>query len=297
MMTAQEFEDRLVAWVRRQPDIEAMVQIGSRAQAGANVDEWSDWDYHLITASPSRYHGTAWLAEIAPCWSAHYERTPRGVVKVSAVFDGGYEVDFVPISVRAMKLVYWAMARPQWRRFYPAAVRAGVANTRLIAGPGYRVVVGGAEWERRVAALAVPWPEKRFSAEDFSIHVSAFWRHAVWVFKKIARGESRAALRWNQVEAGDHLWALLAEEARIAGRPARPEARQAEQWLDARRRTQTDIALAPNRRVLADALLAQIDLFEEVARRVAAARGFAVPDHSAIAGWLRSELARLDTRT
>lgn len=293
MMTAQEFEDRIVAWARRQPDVEALVQIGSRAQAGARVDEWSDWDYHIITARPARYRGTSWLAEIAPCWSAHYERTPRGVVKVSAVFEGGYEVDFVPISVRAMKLVYWAMARPGLRRFYPSVLRAGVANTRLIAGPGCKVVIGGEAWERRVAALAVSWPGKSFTAEDFTFHVSAFWRHAVWIFKKIARGESRAALRWNQVEAGDHLWALLIEEARLAGRPARPEARQAEQWLDSRRREQTDLTLAPNRQVLAHALLAQIDLLEEVAGVVAAARGFTEPDHSALAGWLRAELIRL----
>jgi hypothetical protein len=51
--------------------------------------------------------------------------------------------------------------------------------------------------------------------------------------------------------------------------------------------------VAPDRRALARALLAELDLFEEVAPAVARTRGFAVPDHAAIAAWLRAGLAPL----
>ncbi len=292
-MTAQEFENRLMEWARGQTDLAALVQIGSRARINGEVDAWSDWDYHLITSNPARYLDTAWLAQIGPVWSAHVERTPRGVAKLSAVFDGGHEVDFVPLATWQMKLVYWAMARPGLAWIYPAAVRRGIANTRLVVCPGHRVVLGGAAWERRLAALMVPWPEPTFSEQDFQMHCGAFWRHAVWVQKKIARGELRAAQRWNHVEVLEHLQALLAEEARLAGRPARPESRKAEHWLDARRLAQTAFASAPDQRVLARTLLAEIDLFEEVARSVGLARGFAVPDHTALSSWLRAELAPL----
>jgi len=292
-MTPHEFEARIVDWARRQSDVEALVQIGSRVQSGAEVDAWSDWDYHLIVGNISRYFNRDWPAQIAPCWCSHYERTERGVVKVSSVFEDGLEADFVPLAAWQMKLVYRAMAHPGLSQLYPAALRLGIENTRLVVGPGYKVILGGRAWESRLAALSVAWPEKSFSLEDFHFHLSAFWRHAVWVQKKIARGESRAALRWQQVELMDHVYALLAEEARLAGRPARPEARKAEQWLDANRLAQTAIETGPDQRVLARALLGEIALFEEVCRSVAASRSFVVPDHAAVAAWLRSELTKL----
>ncbi len=292
-MTPQEFETRIVDWARRQPDVEALVQIGSRVQAGGVVDAWSDWDYHLIVRNATRYRNRDWPGQIAPCWCAHFERTERGVVKLSAIFENGLEADFVPLTAWQCKLVYWAMARPGLGLLYPAALRQGIANTRLIVGPGHKVILGGRTWEDRLAALAVPWPEQVFSPMDFQFHAGAFWRHAVWVQKKITRGESRAALRWQHVELTDHVYALLAEEARLAGRPARPEARKAEQWLDARRLVQTEIATGTDQRVLARALLAQITLFEEVSRSVAQSRSFALPDYSAVAAWLRTELTKL----
>ncbi len=292
-MTAPEFETRVVDWARAQPGLAALVQIGSRAQPGGEVDEWSDWDYHLITATPARYLDPAWPAQIAPVWHAHVERTERGVAKLSVVFAGGFEADFVPLAAWQMRLVYWAMARPGLAGLYPAALRRGIANTRLVVRPGHRVVLGGPAWEQRLAALAAVWPEPGFTAEVFRDHCGAFWRHAVWVQKKIARGELRAAQRWNQIEVMEHLLALLAEEARLAGRPARPEARKAEQWLEPRRLEQTQFAGAPDRRVLARALLAEIELFGEVAPVVARARGFAVPEHAAVAAWLRAGLAPL----
>jgi hypothetical protein len=115
----------------------------------------------------------------------------------------------------------------------------------------------------------------------------------VWVQKKCARGETRAALRWQQIELTDHVYALLAEEARLAGRQSRPEARKAEKWLDARRLGQTAVETSTDQRVLARALLGQITLFEEVCRSVAESRSFVLPDYSAVAAWLRQELTKL----
>jgi hypothetical protein len=292
-MTAQELEQRIVQWARRHSDVEALVQIGSRAQTGGQVDAWSDWDFHLYTPNPDRFLKDDWPAQIAPCWSTLVERTERRVAKVSVLFAGGFEVDFVPLASWQMKLVYWAMARPALGGLYPAVLRQGIANTRLIVSPGYKVILGDAMWTRRLAALAVPWPARRVSADDFLHHNRAFWRHAVWVQKKICRGEVRAAMRWNHREVMEHLLALLEEEARLVGRPVRPEARKAEQWLDDRRLAQTTIPVAPDQRSLARALLAEMALFEEVSRSVAQGRGFAPPDDAAVAAWLRSELTPL----
>ena len=296
-MTPHEFEARIVDWARRQPDVEALVLAGSRA-LGSGVDEWSDWDFHLISARPQQYYRTDWLAEIAPTWCAHAERTPRGVIKVSAVFEGGLEADFVPLAAWQMKLVYWGMRHPAWAKEMPTRLRRGILETRaFLLGSGYRVLVGGKAWERRLTALDVEWVGPSMSAEEFFRHVGAFWQKSVWLTKKIARPEPRSAMHWLHKLVTDHVYALLAEEARLAGRPARPEARKAEQWLDARRLAQTVIATGTDQRVLARALLAEITLFEEVSRSVAATRSFILPDHSAVAAWLRAELMKLTERS
>lgn len=292
-MTAPEFEARVIAWARTLPDLEALVQIGSRVQPGALVDAWSDWDYQLIVRQPARYHNRDWPAQIAPCWSAHFERTERAVTKLSAVFVGGWEADFVLLSAWQMKLACRAMRHPAAQGWFPGVLRQGIHNLRLVAGPGHRVVLGGRAWERRYAALAMPWPEPGFKEEDLQHHASAFWRHAVWVVKKILRGELRAALRWSHVELSGHTYALLAEEARLEGRAPRPEARKAEQWLGARRLQQTAITTGPDQAGLARALLAEMTLFREVTQSVAARRGFAVPDYGAVEAWLRAELGKI----
>ena len=100
-------------------------------------------------------------------------------------------------------------------------------------------------------------------------------------------------MHWLHLLIVEHVYVLLAEEARLAGRTPRPEARKAEHWLDARRLAQTDIATNTDQCGLAQALLAEITLFEEVYTNVATSRGFAVPDYSAVASWLRVELAKL----
>ena len=213
--------------------------------------------------------------------------------KPSAVFVGGWEADFVLLSAWQIKLVCGAMRHPGARSLFPSALRQGVHNLRLVAGHGYRVVLGGPAWEQHYAALVVPWPVSGFATEDFQHHAAAFWRHAVWVAKKILRGELRAALRWSQVELREHTYILLAEEARLEGRSPRPEARKAEQWLNARRLQQTAIVTGIEQALLARALLAELDLFVEVSASVASRRGFALPDYTAVEAWLRTELAKL----
>lgn len=292
-MTTAEFEARVVAWATTLPDLEALVQIGSRVQPGALVDEWSDWDYQLIVRDPTRYQNRDWPAQIAPCWSAHLERTEREVLKLSAVFAGGWEVDFVLLSAWQMKLVCWAMQRPGAQAYYPATLRRGIRNLQLVARPGCKVVLGGAAWEKRYAAMTMDWPTVQLSAQDFEFHIAAFWRHAVWVGKKTLRGEVRAALRWSQVEQMKHVTVLLEEEARLAGRSPRPELRQAERWLEPRRLVQTATALGADKQVLSRAQLEVLTLFEEVSGVVATQRGFPLPDYSAVAAWLRAELTKL----
>lgn len=131
------------------------------------------------------------------------------------------------------------------------------------------------------------------SSNELAGHCAAFWQQAVWITKKIARPEPRSALHWLHRIVLDRVYALLEEEAWLAGRKARPEALKAEKWLDERRLSQTRMATDLDQKTLARALLAQLDLFEDLSRGIAAARGVELPDYSAVAGWVRSELAKL----
>lgn len=293
-MTADELEMRIVEWARHEVGLEALILGGSRAHPGNVADIWSDWDIHLITHHPKRYQRTSWLEGIASCWSAHVERTPRGFIKISAVFAEGLEADFLPLASWQMKFVYAAMRYPSQAKWMPTKLKQGIHETRaFMLGSGYRLLVGSEAWARRLRALEILWPRLMLTAEEFERHVSAFWTKSVWIFKKIARPEPRSAMHWLHLTIVHHVYVLLAEEARLEGKQSRTEARKAEYWLNARRLDQTAIVTDIDQKQLARTLLAVMALFDEVVRSVARRRGFAVPDHTAVEAWLREELSRI----
>lgn len=293
-MTAEEFEQRVVAWAQGRDDVTALILAGSRAQIGAKTDDWADWDFHLITPAPSRFRSTAWLEGIAPNWCAHAAITPRGVWKVSAVFAGGWEVDFIPLAGWQMRLVYWAMRRPKWHRFMPAKLHRGIHETRaFMLGNGWRMLKGGPKWSERLDALSVEWPVPGMTAVRFQELQAEFWPRAVWLMKKIARGENRSAVLWLAKLNLEVVYPLLQEEARLQGRVPRPEARKAEQWLNDKRLAQTDFAAVPEPQQLADSLLGLMDLFKDVSRSVAAHLNYLQYDATKVETWLRRQLAKL----
>jgi hypothetical protein len=293
-MSPQEFEARIVVWAQKQPHLDALVLGGSRALASNGADEWADWDFHLFTSRPELYQHAGWVEEIAPCWCVNAERTPRGVVKVSAVFENGIEADFVPLKTWQMKLVYAGMLHPDKARWMPRPLVRGIYETRaFMLAAGHRIMAGDLTWEHRFRALQVAWPGVGMQAADFARHVTAFWQQAVWIFKKIIRREPRSAMHALHLLAVDRLYVLLEEEARMAGRTPRSGARKAERWLNAVRLEQTKLITSLDQAVLARALLAEMALFGEVSRSVAASHGFPLPDYSAVEAWLRAELAKV----
>jgi len=292
-MTASEFEACIRNWAFRTNEVEALIQIGSRVQSGGEVDDWSDWDYQVIVSDVPRFLELGWLEGIARVWSAHRDETERGVTKLSAVFADGWEADFVPLSSWQMKLVYWAMAHPRLEWCYPERLLAGIKNTRLVVRPGFKIIKGAKAWHKRLEALSTDWGEREIDQADYTNMVSGFWRHAVWVSKKVLRGEVRAALRWYHLEMVERRLALLFDEASLVGSSPRPEARKAERWLNDQRLRQTAIQTAPDQRTMAIAVLAEIELFEEVSLSVAQSRGFSVRDYSNVARWLKAEMGKL----
>lgn len=277
---------QIAAWAAARADIRALVQIGSRVQPGSRADEWSDYDFHLITSRPGAYRDPNSLREIGQCWMLAAQDAFGGVRKLTAILPGAAEVDFVVLPVWEVRLAFGALRFPGTASLWPGLLRQGIRDLQIIVCPGWRVIKGGAAWEQRYRRLGTetPWPaldEARFQAL-----CGAFWAGAVWVAKKILRGELRAAQRELHRTLVEHTWLLLEYETRGTGGRARPEARHAERWLAAPRLAATVFASAADETALKRALADVTALFEDTAAQLAAARGWTVPDHAALKAWL-----------
>ena len=289
-MSGDPVISRIAAWAAARPDIAALVQIGSRVQPGNAADQWSDYDFQLISSSPGAFREPAAYAALGEAWVFSVQPVFGGADKVTLIGPDAVEMDFVLLSSLELRVVFAALRYPGLAGLWPPPLREGVRNLRIVACPGWRVLKGGAPWERRYARLgaAVPWPA--LTEREFQARLSAFWAAAIWTAKKILRGEYRAAQRELQRSVWECIWALLEEEARSAGAQSRPEARRAEAWLTPDRIRQTAVSGGTDRTALSAGLLAAATLFEEVSGRLAAERGWARREHASARDWLRSRL-------
>ncbi len=286
MAAADEGLARVAAWAAARDDVAALVQIGSRVQAGGAADAWSDYDFQLVTRAPRAYDDPSAAAGLGDCWAVSSQPAFGGVRKLTVVLAGAVEADFAILPLLPVRVAFAALRFPALAGAWPAPLRAGVRDLRIVAAPGWRVVKGGPAWERRYARLgpAVPWPVP--TAADLAAHVAAFDAGLVWVVKKLRRGEGRAAQREFHRTLLERTWILLEHEARARGTAARPEARRAESWLPAALRDATGFATSPDPAVLAPAVLRTLTVFDEAAARLGAARGSAP-----LRAWARAQLA------
>lgn len=272
------------AWALAQADIRALVQIGSRVQKGAAVDRFSDYDYHLVTSSPGRYRDGAFTRDLGPLWACGTQVAFGDAVKVTAVYAGALEADFVVLSnwevrVAALALA-WPMAAPLW----PAPLRRGVANLRIVAAPGWKVIKGGRDWETRysrISPLRLP-----LSRGEFDRLCGEFWTQLVWSAKKAERGEFRASQRALHVHLIENSLRMLQEEALLEGRAARPLGRRAEGWMTPEQLEGTDFSTALDRDALLSGMQRIMDVFEKSSLAVASRNGWDSSRHDEVRAWL-----------
>lgn len=288
--------DRISLWAERRADLSALVQIGSRVQPGGGADQWSDYDFQLITRRPALYRDAATWRELGDAWVVSTQRVFGGADKVTLILPGAIEVDFVILKTMELRLAFGALRLPALAPLWPPVLKFGVRDLKIVACPGWRVVKGGAAWERRYARLGqeLPWP--RLNENEFHEVCAAFWAAAVWTAKKVARGELRAAQRHFHISLTESLWRLLEEEAREQSRPARPEARRAERWLPPERVGQTGFATAAEEAAMRRALAEAAAAFDAVAAALAGQRGWIYRDFSAVRLWLNEQTTRAGDR-
>jgi hypothetical protein len=274
----------VAAWAQAQPDVRALVQIGSRVQPGARPDAWSDFDYQLITTRPERYRDGAFARGLGDCWAHGVEASFGSVLKVKAVYAGALEADFVILRHLEVRLALLALRWPAAARCWPRRLAEGVQSLRIVAGPGWKVIKGGPAWERRYGRLSALRPD--LTAGEFGRLCGRFWSQAAWAAKKAQRGEFLASQRALHLCLLEDYFRLCEAAARAAGRPAWPEARRAEQWLGESRLAGVQAGSAPDRASLLRALHLIADGFAATAAELAEARQWPRPDYGAVRTWL-----------
>jgi aminoglycoside 6-adenylyltransferase len=265
----EQLIDRFVAWAQTQPDIRAAVVLGSRARRDRPADEWSDLDLLVITTDPGRLLSqTDWLEQLGTPWLTFLEQTAVGGGNERRVlFEGGLDVDFAPAPVE--------LARQFATDGWPAEIAAVIRR-------GMRFVL---DKDGLAASLALPPDEQPApqppTRERFLNLVNDFWYHAVWVAKKLRRGELWTA----RLSCDSYMKRLLltmiewhAGAASGWGADTWHNGRFLEQWADPR-------AVDGLRQAFAHydaadvwrALLATMDLFRWLATEAAARLGYPYP--------------------
>ncbi len=268
-------EARFVAWAATVPNIRAAVVIGSRARTVNPADEWADLDILFITSEPGRYIAAAdWLANMGDYWLTFVETTPDGEQERRVLFEGGLDVDFVPLPVERMAQLEESIRAGE----VPDPIRRGA---RVLLDKDGAVTAALA----RLSSLARPARQEPPAEERFLNVVNDFWYHTVWAAKKLRRGEL-----WTAKGCVDSYlkWGCLLPMIEWHARAAHGwdyetwlRGRFLERWADPRA---IDGLRGAFGRYEADdlwrALFATMDLFRWLATETATRLGYSCPDEA-----------------
>ena len=261
--------DRFVAWAQTQPDIRAAIVLGSRARTDRPADEWSDLDLLVVTSDPGRLLAqTDWLEQLGRPWLTFLEPTAvGGMTERRVLFEGGLDVDFSPVPAELV------------RQFQAAGWPPEVAG---VVRRGMRFVL---DKDGLAASLSAPSGEPPApqppTQERFLNLVNDFWYHAVWIAKKLRRGELWTAKLGCDGYIKRLLLTMIEWHAGAAGGwsvDTWHNGRFLEQWADPRavdglRGAFAHYDAADVRR----ALLATMDLFRWLATEAAGRLGYPYP--------------------
>jgi aminoglycoside 6-adenylyltransferase len=260
---------RFVAWARTQPDIRAAIVVGSRARADHPADEWSDLDLLVFTTDPDRLLSrTDWLEHVGVPWLTFLEPTATGGrVERRVLFEGGLDVDFVPAALELAQ----QFAAQGWPPEIAGVIRRGA-----------RVVLDKDGLAARLdLAPGAPSHTQPPSRDEFLNLVNDFWYHAVWVAKKLRRGELWTAKSCCDSYMKRLLLTMIEWHARAAAGWSNDtwhSGRFLEQWADPRAVEGLRAAFAHyDEAGVRRALFATMDLFRWLATETAARLGYPYP--------------------
>ena len=273
-MTYEDVLDRFLAWARPQPDVRAVIVVGSRARTDHPADAFSDLDLVVVTTDPERYLSqTDWLKPLGTPWLTFLEKQAVGEgLERRVLFEGALDVDFVPLANKAVR----EMALEGWPPEVAAVLRRGF---RLVLDKDdlQSLLIGGVP---TTTSSSAPLPTQ----EEFLALCHDFLYHALWAAKKLRREElwiakSCADGYMKQLLLGMIEWHARSE--RGWDHDTWHGGRFLEEWadpgaLDGLREAFARYDEADVRR----ALLATMALFRRIGRETAARLGCAYPEEA-----------------
>lgn len=273
-------------WAMAEESVRGVAELGSRT--GVLVDEWADMDLLLLVRDRHRFVGSdEWIAKVGEYWVAVSHPGPFEDLPVRQVlFDGALDFDIVPLEAGTLGQ----------RLSDPGVAFALGGGFR----GGFRILVdkdgelGAADIGSRSSAADRAY----LTRSQYEFVVNDFLFQVVWAAKHLRRGELWAAKDDVDCYMKADLVRLL-EAAALAGgedSKVRTGGRYLEEWTSSEilDRLPT-IFPGYDSGEVADALLAQLDLFGDVAQLVSMKTGFTYPHeaHRHIRSWAEQCLAPL----
>jgi len=246
---AANLAEKLAVWAQAEPEVAALVLIGSRQREATDAiwraDAQSDWDFQIITGNPSRFAKADWLQALGEEVKAYAMRPPRfgGVPKVNAVL-AGTEVDFVILPAGRLCLARWLMRLGLHRR--PGRLLRGLQDLAVVIRPGWHFLKGGPAWEPFYHRVVAEVPDLRMDDAAAQNLAEALVCDYVCILRKIDRGELRAAQWMIHRDLADANFRLLHELRLRRGERSFPEARRIERIAPDHELTAVTVATGPD---------------------------------------------------
>jgi len=270
ILTCEQVMDNFVQWAQEQSDIRAVLIIGSRGREDHPADQWADLDLLFVTTDPYRFlTRTDWLDHLGVPWLTYVE-DDAGVLERRVLFEGGVDVDFIPLSFDLIEKM----------------IGVDLLPLEDVILPGIRILLdkdGLADVFHTARAELAKAPTRSIPphATELMEVVNNFWYHALWVSKKLQRGElwyAKWALDWRMKTL---LLRMLEWHARAThgwNYNTWKDGRFLEEWADPRAYNSLRHAYAHyNKEDIERALLATLDLFCWLTRETTALLNYTYP--------------------
>lgn len=249
--------EKIATWARNEPSVCALVSIGSRTR-GREGDLWkadahSDWDFQVIASRPELFETKAWARDAGIAVEAYAVRRAAvgGVPKVAAIMDGA-EIDLVIIPaalishLRERVTVGEHLTSPELYRT--------LQDLAVVIRWGWRLVHGEAGWGEFYRKVLADIRDPRLSDAEAINLAEGSVCDAVWIMRKVDRGEYLAAQRMMHRSLAETNIRLLHELKLRRNQRTFPDARRAEMMFDAEELAQITVAAVPTRESLRAAL-------------------------------------------
>ncbi len=160
---------RVLAWLRQQDDIAAVLLVGSLARDDGSGDVWSDLDYMIYTSRPQKYlDSTDWIHQFGEIWVI-MTITEADLTEHLVLMDGALKLDFAVETVNKL---------------------AELTQVELLPHPfrrGYRILYDRDGLAASLPDAPQPSPPELLTQREFDSITDAFWYGAVYVAKQIRR--------------------------------------------------------------------------------------------------------------